>query len=161
MPAPQALIPNSAVRLCATFFGTGLARFAPGTVASVLALALLLPLPESWWPVAPLVLAAEATIGCVLIARRFPPKSSGGDPGWFVLDEAAGLWLACALPQKPSIMLALVAFALFRVGDIFKPPPLRRLERIGGGLGIVADDLGAGLYALLLTMLIASVYSAS
>lgn len=154
----KTLIPKFTARTFATFFGTGLAARAPGTVASALALLMILPIPAAWWPWAPLLLALTATLGCVLIARAFPSKGAGGDPGWFVLDEAAGMWLAVALPEKPALLYALVAFALFRVWDITKPPPLRRLERLGGGFGIVADDLGAGLYALLLTMLCASMY---
>jgi phosphatidylglycerophosphatase A len=78
-----------------------------------------------------------------------PPKDEGGDPGWFVLDETAGVWLAAALvgPTWTSIGLA---FLLFRIFDIWKPPPVRTLERVGGGWGIVLDDLAAGVYALLL-----------
>jgi len=91
---------------------------------------------------------ALATYGCVVISRGMPAKGSGGDPGWFVLDEAAGLWLAVAVLTTPSWTGIGLAFLLFRVFDITKPPPIRKLEQATGGWGIVLDDLGAGVYAL-------------
>lgn len=155
---PRELLPQFWLRALATFFGTGCAPAAQGTVASALALALIAAAPASCWPWLPLGLAALATLLCVFIARRFPGKSEGGDPHWFTLDEAAGQWLAVAAFSKPSLPVLLIAFAVFRAADILKPPPLRRWERLGGGFGIVADDLGAGLYALLPAHLAAFVW---
>lgn len=120
----------------------------PGTAGSLLA-ALPLPfIPLAFWPWAPLIGCALATAGCVVISRGLPDKADGGDPGWFVLDEAAGLWLAAAVLTHPTWVGVGLALALFRVFDIAKPPPVRTLERAGGGWGIVLDDLAAGVYAL-------------
>lgn len=75
------------------------------------------------------------------------------DPSIVVVDEAAGQILAVvAVPVEWKYLL--VGFILFRGFDIFKPPPLRRLERFPGGWGIMLDDLGAGLYALAVLQLL-------
>jgi phosphatidylglycerophosphatase A len=69
------------------------------------------------------------------------------DPSCVVVDEVAGQILAfTGIPLHWKSLLA--AFILFRVFDVLKPPPLRQLERIPGGAGIMLDDIGAGLYAL-------------
>jgi phosphatidylglycerophosphatase A len=87
-------------------------------------------------------------------AHRRPRREDWGeeDPGAFVLDEVVGQGLALlplltALPAPlPPLPLA-AGFLLFRVLDVIKPPPCRRLESLPGGLGIMADDLMAGAYA--------------
>ena len=71
-----------------------------------------------------------------------------------MIDEVAGQWLALTL-APPSLPFALLALVLFRVFDILKPPPVRWLERLPEGTGIVVDDLAAGLYALLVYLVIA------
>jgi phosphatidylglycerophosphatase A len=70
-----------------------------------------------------------------------------GDPGWVVIDEAAGVLLATVGLGLPA---AIVAWIAFRIADIFKPyfPGVAQAERLGGGLGITADDLVAGVYGL-------------
>jgi phosphatidylglycerophosphatase A len=71
------------------------------------------------------------------------------DPSHVVIDEVAGQLIALlGVPLRWQSVI--VSFILFRVFDIVKPPPLRRLERIEGGAGIVLDDVGAGLYALVI-----------
>jgi len=76
------------------------------------------------------------------------------DPQRVVIDEVAGQWLAI-LPVALDWHYYLVAFLLFRFLDITKPWPLKNFERMPGGLGIMADDIGAGVYAGILTWLIA------
>ncbi len=137
----------------ATVGGVGLVPIAPGTAASLVCVIPLGFVPSSAWPWVPTVACVAATVGCVLISRTLPQKDEGGDPGWFVLDEAAGVWLAAATLPTPTWPGLAAAFALFRVFDILKPPPVRRLERVGRGWGIVLDDLMAGVYALLLLLL--------
>ncbi len=78
------------------------------------------------------------------------------DPGPFVLDEVVGQGIAL-LPLLPGPMSpwgVLVAFALFRLFDIWKPPPCAQLERLHGGLGIMADDVMAGVYAAVIVALL-------
>lgn len=76
-------------------------------------------------------------------------RAWGPDPGRVVIDEIAGFYVTVAfLPQ--STALGCVAFFLFRVLDIVKPPPARRAEALPGGVGIVADDVVAGFYGNLI-----------
>jgi phosphatidylglycerophosphatase A len=68
------------------------------------------------------------------------------DPGLVVIDEVLGQWLTAAAIIRPTWQSYVLAFSLFRILDITKPWPIRKLERLHGGLGIVADDLLAGVY---------------
>ena len=99
-----------------------------------------------------LALAAAAAAGCVALGPFTERAFGGKDPNRCTIDEWAGQ--AVSLVMLPLgagwadwLKAAGVAFAAFRVFDIVKPPPVRRLERIPGGLGIVADDIAAGVYA--------------
>jgi phosphatidylglycerophosphatase A len=75
------------------------------------------------------------------------------DPGFVVVDEVIGQWIAMAGILTWNWKTALAAFALFRLLDITKPFPARRAEALPGGLGIVADDVAAGAYAALVLFL--------
>ncbi|MCZ6598536.1 MAG: phosphatidylglycerophosphatase A [Planctomycetota bacterium] len=70
------------------------------------------------------------------------------DPGFFVLDEVVGYMVTCLWIRGPSLLALVLGFFVFRFFDVVKPPPCRRLERIGGGDGIMLDDVAAGLYGL-------------
>ena len=76
--------------------------------------------------------------------------AGGKDPGFFVLDEVIGYLVTCLWTRGPSLLALAVAFFVFRFFDVFKPPPARRLERLGGGDGILLDDVVSGLYGLAL-----------
>ncbi len=96
-------------------------------------------------------------LGC-WIGNHAPADYGRKDPGAFVLDEVVGQGLALLPligrrwddPARFSLLGLVVAFALFRLFDITKPPPCRAAERLPGGLGIMADDVVAGVYAALL-----------
>jgi len=151
-----------AAYLAATVGGLGDRLPAPGTLVGSLAaalafLALALVAPAGLPVVAPVVLLVLVPLASwsagVEAARR-----GEGDPGAIVIDEAAGQWLALAVltaglgrPPSPGELLA--SFAAFRLLDIVKPWPIRRLERLPGGIGILADDLAAGLAAAALQLL--------
>jgi phosphatidylglycerophosphatase A len=88
----------------------------------------------------------------VRIGDRAAGDWDGEDPGAFVLDEVVGQGIAlfpllALLPGPLPLLPTLAAFVLFRIFDVLKPPPCRRLEELPGGLGIMADDLMAGVYA--------------
>ncbi len=74
--------------------------------------------------------------------------AGGKDPGFFVVDEVVGYLVTVAWIRGPSLIALVVAFFLFRLFDIFKPPLARRLEGVPGGDGILLDDVVAGLYGL-------------
>ncbi len=130
-------------------FGSGLAPVAPGTFGTLPALVIS-------WLTLPLVLEWRLAIGLLLVAVGFPicgiaAKRSGvhDHPG-IVWDEIAAMYLVL-LVAPPTIWAWALAFGLFRLFDIWKPWPIRDLDhRLGGGAGIMLDDLVAALYAALL-----------
>ena len=70
----------------------------------------------------------------------------GHDPAEVTIDEVVGMWISLFLLPK-KILVALAAFVLFRLLDIIKPPISRRFDRMHGGVGIMMDDVIAGIYA--------------
>jgi phosphatidylglycerophosphatase A len=71
------------------------------------------------------------------------------DPGHIVVDEVAGQWITIAGAAALNWKAWLAAFVLFRLFDIWKPAPVRQLERLPGGVGVMADDVMAGVYGAL------------
>ena len=135
--------------LISTVGGVGHAPLAPGTVASALtALALGVLSPSRL----ALVVFLLAVILVGTWAAQEAERSLGGkDPGAIVVDEVAGMALAVlTVPLTPAVLIA--GFLLFRVFDIVKPYPANALQRLPGGVGVMIDDLVAGLYALLLLL---------
>jgi phosphatidylglycerophosphatase A len=137
----------------ATFFGAGLGKPGPGTWGSIAAVLLWAAYA---WGIHPatqtLLLALLAGIVITLIlgipAATIAARESGReDPGFVVIDEVTGQWIAL-LGSPVDWKHALIALVLFRLFDITKPFPARQLERLPGGWGIVFDDVAAGLYAL-------------
>jgi phosphatidylglycerophosphatase A len=137
----------------ATFFGAGYLKPAPGTWGSLAAVLLwaaaaygLHPSPQhlSFILLAGIVLAVALGVPAATIAER---QSGGHDPGFVVIDEVAGQWITL-LGSPVDWKHALIALVLFRLFDITKPFPVRRLEKLPAGWGIVFDDVAAGLYAL-------------
>ena len=138
---------NRVALLIATVAGVGYAPVAPGTVASALTVVVLgLVAP----PPGPLLLFVIVVIVVGTWAAHDAERSLGGkDPGAIVIDEVAGMALSVlTLPLTPRVLLA--GFLLFRVFDIVKPYPANALQRLRGGVGVMLDDLVAGLYALVL-----------
>lgn len=133
-----------------TFFGIGKLHPGPGTWASVATVLLwrtLAPFAGSrQLPIAIIAAALVTAIG-IPAATRVARESKLKDPGFVVIDEVAGQLIALiGVPLAWKTLLA--GLILFRVFDIVKPPPLRRLEHLPEGAGIMLDDVGAGLYAL-------------
>ena len=143
----------------ATFFGAGFGKPGPGTWGSVAAVLL--------WGVAGwglhlrtsgLLSALAVGIALTLVlgipaSTIVERESKRADPGFVVIDEVAGQWIAL-LGSPADWHHGLIALVLFRVFDIAKPFPVRRLERLPAGWGIVFDDVGAGLYALVVASLL-------
>lgn len=136
---------GAALRLIATGAGVGHLPFAPGTAGSLLGAALCFPLLTLPWPVylgATILLAVLA----VWVAGRAASEAGEPDPAHVVIDEIVGMWVA-AIALSPSLYDVAAVFLLFRLMDVVKPAPIPRLERLPGGLGLVADDVAAGLLA--------------
>ena len=136
-----------------TFFGAGLLRPGPGTYGSVAAVVLWFASAHLFHPTHLALfttLAALAATAIGIPAATIVARESGrDDPGHVVIDEVAGqLFALIAIPA--DWQHAAVALLLFRLFDITKPPPVRNLERLHGGTGIMLDDVAAGLIALFL-----------
>lgn len=139
--------------LIATFFGIGHWQPGPGTWASAITMVIWwaagLLMPSTW--LVPVAIAISVLVTLIGISPSTVVARESGieDPGFVVIDEVAGQMIALiAVPVNWKYMLA--GFILFRSFDIVKPFPLRRLEELPGGTGIMMDDVGAGLYALAL-----------
>ncbi len=139
-----------AVRFLGSGFGLGLLPKAPGTWGTLLGVALGALLYATAASIYVVVAVTLAVCGVgVYLARRAEREFGQKDPGWFVIDEVAGyLVVLIALPLMHNVGVTLVlAFLMFRLFDIFKPPPIRALEALPHGYGVMADDLVAGVYA--------------
>ena len=126
----------------ATAGGLGHAPIASGTVASAAAALLwyLIPLqPAAQW-----FAAIALTLIGIWASARTAAAVHDEDPSIVVIDEVAGMWLALAAAPR-TLPVVIVAFCLFRTFDIGKWPPMRQLERLPGGWGIMMDDVAAGL----------------
>jgi phosphatidylglycerophosphatase A len=140
---------TAVARILATGFGIGWFPKAPGTVASLVALPFgcWLAFVGDWQGV--LGAAIVASFLGVWVCGAYAGAIGVSDPGECVLDEIAGQWFAMVpLPfmgHAGNLSGLALAFALFRFFDIVKPWPISRLERLPGGLGIMADDILAGL----------------
>ncbi len=133
--------------LFALGFGSGLASMGPGTAGSLVGVLLFVGL--SFLPVPVYILAVLCGLGLgIPLCSRVAARLSVKDPACIVWDEIVGVWIALiAVPMDPWWILA--GFLLFRLFDIFKPWPVSYADRHWqGGLGIMMDDVFAGLMAL-------------
>jgi phosphatidylglycerophosphatase A len=140
-----------------TFLGAGLLRPGPGTWGSAAA-ALLWLAAAAGLHLAPAALAwltLAAALGAVAIgipAATVVERESGReDPGHVVIDEVAGQWIAL-IYSRVNLSHLLAGFLFFRLFDIVKPWPVRQIEGLRAGWGIVLDDVAAGVYALLFVL---------
>lgn len=141
--------------LLATWFGCGLAPAAPGTAgsAAAIAIAILLHHYLGWSRWEFLALALVLTGPAIWASTETAGFASTKDPQIVVIDEVLGQWVTLAGAAAFNWKGWVLAFCLFRLFDITKPFPVRRLEKLSAGTGIVADDLGAGVYAALVLSL--------
>ncbi len=136
----------------ATVCGVGHLRPGPGTWASAVTVLLWMGAGYGWRedinPIVTVVAVAVVVLIGIPAATEVSESSGIKDPQFVVIDEVAGQLIA--LMAAPLVWkAALVAFVLFRAFDIVKPPPVRQLEKLPAGFGIVIDDLAAGLYAFI------------
>jgi len=141
-----------------TFFGAGLLKPGPGTYGSIAAVLLWFFAAHAFrvthleLAIGTLIAAVVATLIGIPAATIVARESGREDPGHVVIDEVAGQLIALiAIPA--DWQHAIFSLLLFRLFDIFKPPPIRQLERLPEGTGIMLDDVAAGLFALLIAQL--------
>jgi phosphatidylglycerophosphatase A len=137
--------------LISTWFGCGYSPKAPGTAGSLAALAIAVVLHRYAGFTAPqfAILAAATFIPAVWAAGVTAASSGIKDPHFVVIDEVIGQWISLAGARSYNWKSYLAALALFRLFDIWKPPPVRQLEALPGGWGINLDDVMAGVFASL------------
>ena len=133
----------------ATCAHVGYAPFAPGTFGSAAALVLYYLVRRQASTTIELVTIAVVLVIGLWSATEAEHHFGGIDPGPVVIDEVIGMLLTLAL-HPVNVLGALTGFVIFRVLDVVKPWPARRLERLPGGFGVVLDDVMAGVYANLL-----------
>jgi phosphatidylglycerophosphatase A len=133
-------------RIIATLGGVGYAPYAPGTAGSIVAL------PFAWliaYGAGRFALMLAAVLALAIGAwasELYTAQTKRPDPSECVVDELAGQWIACAF--APTTLLGFgLAFLLFRLFDTWKPWPIRAVERLHGGIGVMADDVLAALVA--------------
>ena len=156
---------NSLRKFLVTGFGTGYLPVAPGTWGSAAVAGIFLLV---CWGSGGKLLCVDGTMTAILIAScvacvalgRFTEQAFGKkDPGQCTIDEWAGQAIALSgMPLGAGLgrwaIIAAVAFAAFRLFDIVKPPPARRLEKLPHGWGVLLDDLAAGIYANIAAQLV-------
>ncbi len=130
-----------------TFFYTGLSPYAPGTVGTiagaVVAFLILQHLPLSTL----FLLTILITIIAVKEINLYEKETSTHDPREIVIDEVAGIWFAFVL-SSATITQMILSVVFFRIFDIWKPSVIGRIDKnVKGGLGVMGDDLLAGMFA--------------
>jgi len=144
---------SALARLIGTFFYIGYVPKGPGTAGSLGALAIAWMLHEytgisaAWIAILGVVLIVPA----IWAAERIAKGTGSKDPQIVVIDEVVGQWITLAGAVTLNWKSWLGGFLLFRAFDIWKPPPVRQLEKVPGGAGIVLDDAMAGIYAALVS----------
>ena len=137
------------IKFIATGFYTGYTPIAPGTAGSLIGVIIYLGMHRLPWPWYLLILVALSLFGVWISNKATSYFFKEKDNKRIVIDEIIGFLIAMFLiPFEFKFILA--AFIIFRVIDIIKPFPIRRLEKLPGGWGVMCDDLLAGVYANLI-----------
>ena len=150
-------IRGSAANILSTWFGCGYAPAAPGTLGSAAAIgiAALIEHYAGWKPLWFAPLAVVVSAPAIWAAGETARQAQLKDPGFVVVDEVVGQWLALSAARSLNWKSYLAAFLLFRLFDIWKPWPVRWADQnIKGGLGVMTDDMIAGLMAGVLVALV-------
>jgi len=148
--------------ILSTGLGTGFCPAAPGTAGAFFGLLIwyglsfLVSVTTLFWITAALVVATTVAGAWT---SRIMERYWGEDPRTVVIDEFVGTWIPCLVAgvagdHFTTAILGLFGFAMFRIIDIVKTPMCRRMEKVPNGWGVMLDDVLAGVYALLLTLLL-------
>ena len=141
--------------IIASGFGSGFSPFAPGTAGALVAViiwtVLFYVIPFNILLVVTSLLIVLFTAAGIWSADKLESEW-GKDPSKVVVDEMVGVWTALLAVPVGNVWYILFAFLLFRFFDIFKPLGIRKMEQLEGGIGVMADDILAGIYSFLLLM---------
>ncbi len=149
---------NQAIRkIFLTLFYSGLSKKAPGTVGSFVALVFGFAVLELFGPTTLFLLSLLITIIAVKEINIYEKEVGTHDNSEIVIDELAGMWIAMSIGgvMADDYFLGFIAFIFFRLFDIWKPSIIGRIDRdVGGGMGVMGDDVVAGIFAGLCTALV-------
>ncbi len=148
---------NSGRKLFLTLFYSGLSKKAPGTVGSFVALILGFIVLYFFNPTTLFLLSILITVIAVKEIDIYEKEVGTHDNSEIVIDELAGMWIAMSIGGvlSESLLLGLIAFVFFRIFDIWKPSIIGKIDREApGGLGVMGDDVVAGIFAGLCTALV-------
>lgn len=143
-----------------TGFGSGFWPWGPGTAGALLATlvwyALSLFVADPWMILLTVVLIGVFQCLGIWAANRLEAYW-GEDPSRVVVDEMVGVWIALLAAPSASVPYAIAAFVLFRLFDIVKPFGVRHMEKMGGGIGVMMDDVLAGMYSFFVLYIVRQV----
>lgn len=135
-------------------FGTGFSPIAPGTVGALLAT--LIWIGFSFFASSYLLIITLLLIGVFTLlgiwSANVVETIWGKDPSKVVVDEMVGVWIALLAANINQPYTVIAAFVLFRLFDIFKPLGVRQMENFKGGVGVMMDDVLAGIYSFVLLL---------
>jgi len=143
---------NRFILILATGFGAGYSPIAPGTAGTLIAIPVYFFLSTIPSPIYEITLAAFFFLS-IWISENAEVFFKRKDDGRIVIDEIMGFLITMLWVHRSAFSI-MMGFFLFRIFDIIKPPPIRRLERTKGGFGVVLDDVLAGIYANIILRLI-------
>ena len=146
---------NFIEKILGSGFYTGYIPYASGTFGSLAALIIYF-MPGFERPAVLIPVIIIFTFYGVYIGGKFE-KVYGKDPAECTIDEMVGMWISLLFLPK-TLTVALLAFIVWRISDIIKLPPARQLENLPGGLGIMMDDVAAGLYSLIAVNIILIIF---
>lgn len=137
--------------MVSTFFGSGMCPKAPGTAGSLAAAVIAVPLSAVSFTGCFALLSVFVFFAAVPFVAKTLRDTATDDPGWIVIDEVSGQFMALAFVPPDTLFahpwLFALGFGLFRFFDILKPLGIHRLEKLPGAWGVMADDLLGGIYA--------------
>ena len=147
-----AILRNLLIKAISTFFFVGYLPLIPGTFGSIAGIGIFYLLNGSSWFSYPLFVLCIIVLG-LLTSGRMEELLNKKDPGCIVIDEVMGMLIALSfLPPDPKIII--LAFLMFRILDTLKPYPAGRLQNMHGAIGVMGDDLVAGIYANIVLQII-------
>jgi phosphatidylglycerophosphatase A len=156
--SPEGIPFGHPASLLSTWFGVGRLPWVPGTWGSLAALPIAWLLGWHYGPYAVLFAAGAVFVIGLWACGPYLARTRTKDPGEIVVDEVAGQLIAAA-PAGLDPLAFILSFVLFRILDVMKPWPCRALEDLPGALGVIADDIAAGLYAAILIVLYFAILS--
>jgi phosphatidylglycerophosphatase A len=150
---------NYFIVILATGLGVGYFSFAPGILGTLLAIPIYFFLSEIPFPLYEITLAGFFFLA-VWVSEKAGAIFGKKDDQRIVIDEMIGFFITMLWVPK-TVLFVIIGFILFRFFDILKPPPIRLIERVRGGFGVVLDDVLAGVYANIILHIISFCFSLS